>query len=55
MLGIVIPRGDSDINLDFEDVKTIMAHGNDAFVSSAEYEGKDTAKKGMELAIKTHL
>ncbi len=52
MLGIVIPKGDSDINLDFEDVKTIIAHGNNAFVSSVEYEGKDTVKKGIELAIK---
>ncbi|SFV70905.1 Cell division protein FtsZ [hydrothermal vent metagenome] len=52
MLEIVVSRGDSDINLDFEDVKTILAHGNDAFVGSAEYEGKDAAKKAIELAIK---
>jgi len=51
ILGVLIPRGDNDINLDFDDLKIILDHGGIAFIGSGTYEGEDPATKALKLAI----
>jgi len=51
MLGVVIPSGDNDINLDFDDLKAIMEHGGVAFVGSGEAYSKDSMTEALTLAI----
>ena len=41
MLEVVLPSGENDINLDFEDLKVIMSHGGIAFSGIGEYDEKD--------------
>ena len=52
ILGVVMTSEENDINLDFDDVKTIMSHGGMAFVGSGEYEGENSATEAIKLAIK---
>lgn len=51
ILGAVLSDGD-DINLDFDDVKTIISDGDMVYVGIGEYEGKNSAEKAIKLAIK---
>ena len=51
MLGVLIPSGDNDINLDFDDMKVIMDHGGIVFIGSGAYEGENPATEALKLAI----
>ena len=52
MLGVVLPSGDNDINLDFDDLKVIMEHGGIAFVGTGEFEDENSATEAIKLSIK---
>ncbi len=52
ILGLVIRSEDNDINLDFDDLKNIMNHVGIIFGGIGEYDGKKSATKAIELAIK---
>ena len=51
MLGVVLVSADDDINLDFDDFKTIMSHGKMAFVGSGEANGKNSPSKAIKQSI----
>jgi len=51
IFGVFLSSGKNDINLDFDDLKTILKDGRIAFVGSAEYEGKNSAKEAIKVAI----
>ncbi|QOP44035.1 hypothetical protein FJR45_08800 [Sulfurimonas sediminis] len=51
MLGVVIPSGDNDINLDFDDVKIIMRHGGMGFSGVGEHDGENSAVEALKKAI----
>ena len=52
MLGVVIPSGENDVNLDLLEVKNIMNHGGVAFSGIGEDEGENSVTKAIELAIR---
>jgi len=52
MLGVVLPSGDNDINIDFDDLKVIMEHGGVAFVGTGEFEDENSATEAIKLSIK---
>jgi len=51
MLGVVLPSGENDINLDFDDLKVIMEHGGGVFVGTGEFEGENSAIEAIKLSI----
>jgi len=51
MLGVVLPSGENDINLDFEDLKVIMSHGGVAFSGIGEYDDENSATEAIKQAI----
>ena len=51
MLGVVLPSGENDINLDFEDLKVIMSHGGMAFSGIGEYDDENSATEAIKQAI----
>ena len=51
MLGVVLPSGENDINLDFDDLKVIMEHGGGAFVGTGKFEGENSAIEAIKLSI----
>ncbi|NLK66689.1 MAG: cell division protein FtsZ [Campylobacteraceae bacterium] len=55
MSSIIIDSGDSDINLDFSDVKKIMSHRGLALMGVGVSEGEDAAKEAVQDAIQSPL
>lgn len=49
--GVVLASGDNDINLDIEDLKTVMCHHGLALMGVGEYTGENTAHIAMHNAI----
>ncbi|CZE47935.1 cell division protein FtsZ [Campylobacter geochelonis] len=55
MTSIILDSGDSDINLDFSDVKKIMSHRGLALMGVGVSEGEDAAKEAVQDAIQSPL
>lgn len=55
MSGVVISHGDSDINLDFADVKTVMSHRGMALMGVGESSGPGAASEAVKNAIESPL
>ncbi len=52
--GVVLSRGDNDINLDIYDLKTVMSKGI-ALIGMGEYKGENSATKGILQSIEHTL
>ena len=55
MSSIILDSGDSDINLDFADVKKIMSHRGLALMGVGASEGEDAPKEAIQDAIQSPL
>ena len=55
MSSIILDSGDSDINLDFADVKMIMSHRGLALMGVGASEGEDAPKEAIQDAIQSPL
>ncbi|PSM51708.1 cell division protein FtsZ [Campylobacter blaseri] len=55
MTSIILDSGDSDINLDFSDVKKIMSHRGLALMGAGVSEGEDAAIEAVQDAIQSPL
>lgn len=55
MSGVVLSHGDSDINLDFADVKTVMSHRGMALMGVGESSGENSACAAIKNAIESPL
>ncbi len=55
MSGVVLSHGDSDINLDFADVKTVMSHRGMALMGVGESKGENSACEAVKNAIESPL
>ena len=55
MSSIILDSGDSDINLDFADVKKIMSHRGLALMGVGASEGEDAPKEAIQEAIQSPL
>ena len=51
--GVVLARGDDDINLDFTDLQTVMSHHGLALMGISECIGGNAAYKAIHNAIKS--
>jgi len=55
MSSVVLSSGNSDINLDFADVQTVMSHRGMALMGVGESEGQNAAVEAMKNAIESPL
>jgi len=55
MSSVVLSCGESDINTDFADIKTIMEHKGKAILSIGESIGDDAAVEAIQSAIESPL
>lgn len=55
MSSIVLSHGDSDINLDFADVKTAMSHRGLSLMGVGEAEGDGAAQEALKSAMQSPL
>ena len=53
--GVILSSGDSDINLDFADLQTVMSHKGMALMGVGEYEGDNAAYEAIKAAIESPL
>ncbi|PID48100.1 MAG: cell division protein FtsZ [Proteobacteria bacterium] len=55
MSSVVLSSGDSDINMDFADVKTVMGHRGMALMGAGESSGEEAALEAVKNAIESPL
>ncbi|MBQ3674435.1 MAG: cell division protein FtsZ [Campylobacter sp.] len=55
MTSVIIESGDSDINVDFADVKMVMMHRGLALMGVGKAEGENAAKEAVQNAIQSPL
>ena len=55
MISVIIESGDSDINVDFADVKMVMEHRGLALMGVGKGEGENAAKEAVQNAIQSPL
>ena len=53
--GVILSSGESDINLDFADLQTVMSHKGMALMGVGEYEGENAAYEAIKAAIESPL
>jgi len=52
---IILSNGDNDINLDLDDLLTVMRHKGETFIGVGEYKGENSALEAIESAIESPL
>jgi len=52
LLEVILLSGENDITLDFEDLKVIMSNGGEVFGGTGKHDGKESAIKAINVAIK---
>ena len=55
MSGVILSYGDSDINVDFADVQTVMQHQGLALMGIGEAQGDNAAEEALKTAIESPL
>ena len=55
MSGVVLEHGESDINVDFADMRTVMSYKGKALMGIGESTGENAAKEAIQNAIKSPL
>jgi cell division protein FtsZ len=53
--GVILSHGESDINIDFADLSTVMSHKGMALMGVGEASGNDAAYQAMKNAIESPL
>ncbi|MDD5401639.1 MAG: cell division protein FtsZ [Sulfurimonas sp.] len=53
--GVILPIADNDINLDIDDLKTVMCHQGIATVGIGEYQGENAALEALCHAMKDNV
>jgi cell division protein FtsZ len=53
--GVILSSGENDINLDFNDLKTVMSHRGMALMGVGEHEGENAAYEAIKAAIESPL
>ena len=51
IMGLIIAKGENDINLDFADIQAIMSHKGMALMGIGKSEGEDSANKAIKQAM----
>lgn len=52
IVGVIIPSGENDINLDLADLQTIMDHRGIAIIGIGEHQGENAAYEAINNALK---
>jgi cell division protein FtsZ len=55
MSGVILSYGDSDINVDFADVQTVMQHRGLALMGIGDSQGDNAAEEALKTAIESPL
>jgi cell division protein FtsZ len=55
MSGVVLEHGESDINVDFADMRTVMSYKGKALMGIGEAQGENAAMEAIQNAIKSPL
>jgi cell division protein FtsZ len=55
MSGVVLEHGESDINVDFADMRTVMSYKGKALMGIGEANGENAAQEAIQNAIKSPL
>lgn len=55
IIGVVVSKGDNDINLDFLDLQTVMSHRGMALVGIGKDEGENAANEAIKQSIEYAL
>lgn len=55
MVSVILDSGDSDINIDFADVRSIMSHRGLALMGVGVSEGEEAAQEAVKNAIQSPL